>query len=296
MNYGALIFLAAFLGISASWFGFVLTPQIQIGREAQATNTVNTAELYPIARPGLANEGAEVYRANGCVYCHSQQVGQSHTEVNVVLSEIGTNPVAVAEALIKAHVGVTNANATGLSAGLPKAILRNVSIGNAKKAAKAARDAGAESRVNVVPVGPDIERGWGKRHSVAQDYLYGRTVLLGSQRVGPDLANVGARLADANWHLMHLYNPRTVVPESAMPSYKFLFQLRKINGQPSPDALSLTGDSAPPAGYEIVPKPEAKALVAYLLSLHAGAPLYEAPLSVASAPAATAAATNSPAK
>ena len=158
MNYGALIFLAAFIGISASWFGFVLTPQIQIGRETQATNTVNTAELYPIARPGQANEGAEVYRANGCVYCHSQQIGQSGTEVNVVLSETGTNPVAVVEALINAKVGVTNANATGLSAGLPKTILRNVSIGNAKKASKAVRDAGAESRVDVVPVGVDIER------------------------------------------------------------------------------------------------------------------------------------------
>lgn len=296
MNYGALIFLAAFIGISASWFGLVLTPQIQIGRETQATNTVNTAELYPIARPGLANEGAEVYRANGCVYCHSQQIGQSGTEVNVVLSEVGTNPVAVVEALINAKVGVTNANATGLSASLPKTILHNVSIGNAKKAAKAVRDAGAESRVDVVPVGADIERGWGKRRSVAQDYIYDSPVMLGSQRVGPDLANVGARLPDAKWQLLHLYAPRTVVPDSVMPSYKFLFEQRKINGQPSPDALPLEGDYAPPAGYEVVPRAEAKALVAYLLSLHAGAPLYEAPLSVASAPAATAAATNSPAK
>ena len=296
MNYGALIFLAAFIGISASWFGLVLTPQIQIGRETQATNTVNTAELYPIARPGLANEGAEVYRANGCVYCHSQQIGQSGTEVNVVLSEVGTNPVAVVEALINAKVGVTNANAAGLSAGLPKTILHNVSIGNAKKAAKAVRDAGAESRVDVVPVGADIERGWGKRRSVAQDYIYDSPVMLGSQRVGPDLANVGARLPDAKWQLLHLYAPRTVVPDSVMPSYKFLFEQRKINGQPSPDALPLEGDYAPPAGYEVVPRAEAKALVAYLLSLHAGAPLYEAPLSVASAPAATAAATNSPAK
>jgi cbb3-type cytochrome oxidase cytochrome c subunit len=296
MNYGALIFLAAFIGISASWFGFVLTPQIQIGRETQATNTVNTAELYPIARPGLANEGAEVYRANGCVYCHSQQVGQSGTEVNVVLSEVGTNPVAVAEALIKANVGATNVNAAGLSAGLPKTILRNISIGNAKKAAKAARDAGAESRVDVVPVGVDIERGWGVRHSVAQDYIYDHPVMLGSQRVGPDLANVGVRWPNASWHLMHLYAPKAVVPDSVMPSYKFLFEQRKISGQPSPDALRLTGDYAPPAGYEIVPRAEAKALVAYLLSLHAGAPLFEAPLSVVSAPAATAAATNSPAK
>lgn len=293
MNYGPLIFLAAFLGLSASWFGFVLTPQLQLGREVQATNTVNTAELYPLARPGLANEGAEVYRANGCVYCHSQQVGQSGTQVNVILSDAGTNPVAVAEALLKAKVGITNVNGAGLSGGVPKTLLRGVPINVAKSAAKAARDAGAEARIEILATGPDIARGWGNRRSVAQDFIYDRPVLLGSQRIGPDLANVGTRLANANWQLAHLYNPRSVVENSPMPAYRFLFEQRKVTGQPSSDALPLTGQFAPPAGFEIVPKPEAKALVAYLLSLHAGAPLFEAPISVPPAPPAT---TNSPAK
>lgn len=295
MNYGALIFLAAFLGISASWFGFVLTPQIQIGREMQATNTVNTAELYPVARPGIANEGLEVYRANGCVYCHSQQIGQGSTRVDFVLSNVGTNVDAVAEALRKANIGLTNANAAGL--GAPKVLLSGTTIANAKKAAKAVKDAGGEGRVEIKPVGADIARGWGVRHSVAQDYIYDSTVMLGSQRVGPDLSNVGLRSPDVNWHLRHLYAPQ-IVEGSAMPSYKFLFEQRKIGARPSPDALQFTSSEtkfAPKDGYEIVPKPEAKALVAYLLSLHSGAPLFEAPLSVAAAPAA-ATATNSPAK
>jgi len=50
---------------------------------------------------------------------------------------------------------------------------------------------------------------------------------------------------------------------------------------------------APPAGYEVVPTPGAVALAAYLTSLRADAPLFVAPLTVASAPAA--ATTNSPA-
>jgi len=32
MNYGPLIFLAAFFALAGSWFGFVLTPQIQVGQ------------------------------------------------------------------------------------------------------------------------------------------------------------------------------------------------------------------------------------------------------------------------
>jgi cytochrome c oxidase cbb3-type subunit 2 len=62
-----------------------------------------------------------------------------------------------------------------------------------------------------------------------------------------------------------------------MPAFKFLFEVRKINGTPSPDALALSGQFAPADGYEIVPKPEARELVAYLLSLRADVPLYEAP-------------------
>jgi cytochrome c oxidase cbb3-type subunit 2 len=130
---------------------------------------------------------------------------------------------------------------------------------------------------------------------VARDFLFDRTVMPGSQRIGPDLANVGGRLPDANWQLRHLYVPRNDVNESPMPAYRFMFEQRKIAGQPSADALQLKPGFAPPAGYEIVPKAEAKALVAYLLSLRAGTPLFETPITVATAPA-TAATTNSPAK
>ena len=61
-----------------------------------------------------------------------------------------------------------------------------------------------------------------------------------------------------------------------MPSYKFLFETRKIAGQEDADALKLTGDLAPPAGYEIVPTSDARQLVAYLTTLDHSHPLKEA--------------------
>src|SRR5688572_12382737 len=36
----------------------------------------------------------------------------------------------------------------------------------------------------------DIERGWGNRFTVAQDYLRDQPVMLGSLRAGPDLMNI----------------------------------------------------------------------------------------------------------
>jgi cbb3-type cytochrome oxidase cytochrome c subunit len=280
MNHGPLVFLAAFFALAASWFGFVLTPQIQIGCEQPGTNTVNTAELYPQARPGQARQGLDVYRAEGCAACHTEQVGQTATVCDVVLTDPGTNQVALVAALVKAGLGRSNPGQ--FLSGLPKPVVEAVDLDRADALARALRSAGAKAAVRVVPIGPDIDRGWGKRRSVARDYLYDDPVMLGSLRVGPDLANAGARLSDPNWHLRHLYAPRSEVKDSLMPPYRYLFERRRIGRQPSPDALQFPKELAPPPGFEIVPKAEARALAAYLLSLRAETPLFEAPLTIPS--------------
>ena len=62
-----------------------------------------------------------------------------------------------------------------------------------------------------------------------------------------------------------------------MPAYPFLFENRRVSASASPNALRLTGNDLPLPGFEVVPKPEAVALVNYLLSLRADTPLFEAP-------------------
>jgi cytochrome c oxidase cbb3-type subunit II len=290
MNYGPLVFLAAFFALAGSWFGFVLTPQVQLG-QLQQTNTVPTGATYPVARPGLAHEGLEVYRANGCASCHSQQVGQTGTTCDVVLTEAGTNAAALIQALLQVKPGWPEAEAKTFLGGLPKTVLQGIAKDAADAAAKQLTVGGSKSQVWIVPTGPDIARGWGKRRSVAEDFLFDYPVMLGSQRIGPDLADVGTRKPDANWHLRHLYAPRLEVKDSTMPPYRFLFEKRRIERAPSPEALALPPGLAPEPAYEIVPTARAMALVAYLMSLHCDAPLYVAPLTVA-APAAD---TNAPA-
>jgi cytochrome c oxidase cbb3-type subunit 2 len=117
--------------------------------------------------------------------------------------------------------------------------------------------------------GADVARQWGTRQSVARDYIRENVVLVGSQRIGPDLRNVAARgYADTEFFYKLLYAPETVAPGTNMPAYPFLFQVRKINpAQPSPKAVRITGKHGAPAGYEIVPTSRAEALVAYLSSL-----------------------------
>ncbi|WP_193180247.1 cytochrome-c oxidase, cbb3-type subunit II [Nisaea sediminum] len=58
-------------------------------------------------------------------------------------------------------------------------------------------------------------------YSLAAESMYDHPFQWGSKRTGPDLARVGGRYSD-NWHVAHLNNPRSVVPESIMPGYPFL--------------------------------------------------------------------------
>jgi cbb3-type cytochrome oxidase cytochrome c subunit len=292
MNFGPLIFLAAFFGLACSWFGFVLTPQIQIGR-LQQTNTVPAGAIYPVNRPGLARQGLGIYRANGCAYCHSQQVGQTGTICDVVLTDAGTNQTELLVALRKLRPALSEAEDKEMINGLPKTIRQGLTKEEAEVMVKTLNSSSAKATIWIVPVGPDISRGWGIRRTVAEDFLFDYPVMLGSQRVGPDLANVGVRLGDPNWHLLHLYAPRSQVKDSVMPPYRFLFEKRRIEHARSPDALVLPPELTPEPGYEILPKPEAGALVAYLLSLRANEPLFPAPVSVAAPPEA--ADTNAPA-
>jgi cytochrome c oxidase cbb3-type subunit 2 len=291
MNYGPLLFLAAFFALGGSWFGFVLTPQIQVGR-LQQTNTVPAAAIYPVARPGLAREGLQAYRANGCNYCHSQQIGQTGTLCDVVLTEAGTNREALLVALRKVKPALSESEDLQLISSVPSTIRQSLTKEAADAMAKSLSVGGAKAIAWIRPVGPDIARGWGNRRTVAEDFLYDYPVMLGAQRIGPDLANVGLRLPDAKWHLLHLYAPRLEVKNSDMPPYRFLFEKRRIERAASPDALVLPAGLAPEPGYEIVPKRDAIALAGYLTSLGASAPLFVAPLSVA-APAAVS--TNAPA-
>lgn len=71
----------------------------------------------------------------------------------------------------------------------------------------------------IRPLRDEVER-YG-HYSLAAESMYDHPFQWGSKRTGPDLARVGGKYSD-NWHVDHLKNPRSVVPESNMPPYAFL--------------------------------------------------------------------------
>jgi cytochrome c oxidase cbb3-type subunit 2 len=96
---------------------------------------------------------------------------------------------------------------------------------------------------------------------VARDYINQPYVQLGESRIGPDLANFGARplSVDPDRLTRYFYDQH-----GGMPAYRFLFEVRKVTGERSAKALNVPTSS----GMEVVPTRRAQALVAYLQSLN----------------------------
>ncbi|TWI32885.1 cytochrome-c oxidase, cbb3-type subunit II [Paracoccus sulfuroxidans] len=83
-------------------------------------------------------------------------------------------------------------------------------------------------------------------YSLAAESMYDHPFQWGSKRTGPDLARVGGRYSD-EWHIDHLVDPQSVVPESIMPKYGFL-----LNRQIDPSNMSdrLLADSRVGVPYD----------------------------------------------
>jgi cytochrome c oxidase cbb3-type subunit 2 len=73
----------------------------------------------------------------------------------------------------------------------------------------------------IRPLRDEVER-YG-HYSLAAESMYDKPFQWGSKRTGPDLARVGGKYSD-EWHVAHLANPRSIVPQSIMPGYAFLAQ------------------------------------------------------------------------
>jgi cytochrome c oxidase cbb3-type subunit 2 len=107
-------------------------------------------------------------------------------------------------------------------------------------------------------------------YSMAGEFVYDHPFQWGSKRTGPDLARVGGRYSD-EWHRLHLNDPRSVVPESNMPSYRWL-ETSPVDAAGLPVRLSaLRTLGAPYTDAEIAEsakaaqgKTELEALIAYL--------------------------------
>ena len=105
----------------------------------------------------------------------------------------------------------------------------------------------------IRPMRDEVER-YG-HYSLAAESQYDHPFQCGSKRTGPDLARVGNRYSD-DWHVDHLRDPQSVVPESVMPKYGFL-ENRMIEGEYMGDLLKTHAFVGVPYNEEMVASAQA---------------------------------------
>jgi cbb3-type cytochrome oxidase cytochrome c subunit len=324
------LFLGIFGTFAFSWLGLTVIPNWQIGHLNPQSDEEGT-DIYPQPQSGMFERGAHVYAANGCIYCHSQQVRADYAADDIErkwgnrrsaprdyiferpvflgkmrmgqdIANIGAR--APAEQASPSPAGAA-APATSPSGGTSPAVSPT-----SQGAAPAAASPAAKQTPSVSPA-PSGGSPAASPSSPAPKAPVPPAAPLSSSSPSA-MANPAASpspaavapwpvqtageppMYSAAWHHVHLYSPRSINVDSNMPSYRFLYEKRRIRDTRSTDALQLTDSDAPPDGWEVVPSLDAKCLVAYLMALNQSHPLNDV-RSVGGAPAAPASAAGSPA-
>ncbi|MGI8821156.1 MAG: cbb3-type cytochrome c oxidase subunit II [Chthoniobacterales bacterium] len=285
--------LGIFGTFAFSWGGLVLVPSMQIGHLDPQMDEEG-ADVYPAPRSGLAERGRRVYIANGCVYCHSQQVRPDYAGSDIE-RKWGTRRSAPRDYLFdrpallgRMRIGPDLAN-IGKRAPLEDAAAPPPDATNAPGAAPTAPAAPAAAAAAPPPTGqplptgsasaatsptasnapaPQVPPAPGSAPSPAAAVIAPTAVATapGASAAAPSPKGEPAAYTAA-WHHRHLYDPRSVNGYSIMPSFRFLYEKRRVTGERSAEALQFNGVGGPGEGWEIVPSYDATALVSYLMSL-----------------------------
>ena len=266
------LFLGIFGTFAFSWVGLTVVPNLQIGSLNPQTDEEG-GDVYPSPPSGMALRGAQVYAANGCVYCHSQQVRPDYggSDLERKWGERRSAPRDyIFEPIVflgKKRTGPDLANVGHRPALQEKGAAAPSPAPAASPATGAAvspAPAPSASPAAVATTSPTTLPQAGTQP--APNVATSAPSLVGDMQ---SLATEGKPLPyTAAWHHRHLYNPRSISEDSNMPAFRFLYEKRRITGLASPDAINFVGDAEeqPSEGWEIVPSYDAKCLVAYLMS------------------------------
>jgi cbb3-type cytochrome oxidase cytochrome c subunit len=315
------LFLGIFGTFAFSWVGLTLIPTWQIGNLNPESDEEGT-DIYPRPQSGMFERGARVYAANGCVYCHSQQVRADYAADDIERKwgnrrsaprdYIFDRPVFLGKmrmgqdlANIGARAPTPEESPSPAAGGSPAAAPAAQGAAVSSSPAGAAAKAGPPSSQVASPA-PASSPGTAAASPASSAPKTTGPAPAGapsspspaaaaaSPAASPSAQTPGAPwpiqtaglppMYSAAWHHVHLYAPRSINLDSNMPAYRFLYEKRRIAGERSADAVQLSGSDAPPEGWEVVPTYDAKCLVAYLMGLNQSHPLKEAKL-VGGAPA-----------
>lgn len=237
------IFILTIVG----WTGMIILPFYQFGQQ-EVYEDPDTGLVFPPVPTGEAITGEAVYLAQGCVYCHTQQVRDQHQGSDLVRGW-GIRRSVARDYMFRssATLGYMRMGPDLSNIGSDQRIIKALKLYEDERFAEAnfRWETAAQSAENSIKVRDEYtDEEWNVFVDQYKSYL-----------------------------LQHLYAPRSLNEWSLMPSFKSLFKEIPLVGQPSAHAIDT--DEVKP-GFQAVPGPEAEALVSYLMSLDQSYALPEA--------------------
>src|SRR5205814_987280 len=203
-------------------------------------------DIYPMPKSGMAERGRRVYVANGCFYCHSEQLRADYAAADIDrLRDAALSPPP--------KWGDRRSAPRDYIFDRP-ALLGKMRMGpdlaNIGKAAPAEEEAAPPqprpaNPANPIPPGapPPVANA---SPSPAPAASPAQAATAPSPAASP--SEFPAPYSAA-WHHQHLYAPRSLNLDSDMPAYKFFYEKRRVGGEQSADAINLRGEDAPGEGW-----------------------------------------------
>src|SRR5215510_4033553 len=222
------LFIGIFGTFAFSWVGLTVIPTWQIGHLNPQADEEGT-DIYPQPQSGMFERGAHVYAANGCIYCHSQQVRADYAADDIE-RKWGNRRSAPRDYIFeqpvflgKMRMGQDIAN---IGARAPAEPASPASPAPTDVAAPAASPSGGTSPASAA----SSPGGTSPAPSPASSAPKGAAISSPPSSPGPTQPPWPVQTAgepplySAGWHHVHLYSPRSINIDSNMPSYRFLYE------------------------------------------------------------------------
>ncbi|PYJ37612.1 MAG: hypothetical protein DME84_06810, partial [Verrucomicrobia bacterium] len=252
------LFLGIFGTFAFSWVGLTVIPNWQIGHLNPQSDEEGT-DIYPQPQSGMFERGARVYAANGCIYCHSQQVRADYAAADIErkwgnrrsaprdyifeqpvflgkmrmgqdIANIGARAPAEQASPAPAGAAAPAASPSGGTSPAASPAPQGAAVSSPPPPANSPATAPAASPASPAPKAPTSPA---PAAAPASPSPAAATAANASPNASPTSA-AGAPwpvqtageppMYSAAWHHVHLYSPRSINGDSNMPSYRFLYE------------------------------------------------------------------------
>ena len=226
------LFLGIFGTFAFSWTGLIFIPNLQIGHLDPQMEEDGT-DVYPMPQSGMVERGRRVYAANGCNYCHTQQVRADYAASDLdrtrdadLKLKWGERRSAPRDYIFDRPVLLGK-----MRMGPDLANVGHSRISDRMKMRRRQRLAAVDLQLHQLPpISPAPASQTTSAPPAAAQNPTPPTSASAPNEAVTSINGAPIPYTEA-WHHRHLYDPRSITIDSDMPAFRFLYEKRGLAGR-----------------------------------------------------------------